>query len=402
LVIDGYTQAGASPNTLDKGTNAELKIEIRGDLIQPQRNSIGLSIEARSVTVRGLALNGFDTDIVVQFHEGNRILGCFIGVDAEGVPPSTMRQFGTGLLFNASSNNRVGGPLLEDRNLIAGHPIYGVAILGRSSNGNVLQGNIFGTDKSGELSVFASRVAVYVFDARNTLVGGASQGEGNTIAGSGIGVEVTGEANFATLIQGNRFGSEVPGNRDLQNFRGILLLGSIGTVIGGPDGAGNIIANQNSVGITVIDAPTKSSRANRILANSIHSNGRGGIDLGDDGVSPNDALDADLGPNKLQNFPELSSAVLESAGIRVGGELLSEPNRTFRVHFYANRVCASSGFGEGERFLGELELVTDAQGIASLDASLPKTALNGEFITATATGPGGDTSEFSACEPITG
>ncbi len=50
---------------------------------------------------------------------------------------------------------------------------------------------------------------------------------------------------------------------------------------------------------------------NRILSNSILSNGGLGIDLNDDGVTPNDGQpdpDKDKGPNRLQNYPVLTSA----------------------------------------------------------------------------------------------
>ena len=47
---------------------------------------------------------------------------------------------------------------------------------------------------------------------------------------------------------------------------------------------------------------------NTIRGNSIFSNGGIGIDLGGDGVTANDALDADNGPNQRQNYPIIVSA----------------------------------------------------------------------------------------------
>ena len=52
LTINGYSQRGASPNTLAKGTNAKLKVELdgtsAGDFVD------GLTIEAPNLWLRGL------------------------------------------------------------------------------------------------------------------------------------------------------------------------------------------------------------------------------------------------------------------------------------------------------------------------------------------------------------
>ena len=63
------------------------------------------------------------------------------------------------------------------------------------------------------------------------------------------------------------------------------------TIGGTTAGAGNTIANNNGVGVSVTGAGT----GNGILGNSISANTGLGIDLGVAGVTPNDPGDADGG-----------------------------------------------------------------------------------------------------------
>ena len=132
-----------------------------------------------------------------------------------------------------------------------------------------------------------------------------------------------------------------------------------------------------------------SSTKNGILGNSIYSNGGLGIDLNSDGLTPNDANDADTGGNNLQNFPVLSSA----AG-GVVGTLNSAPNATYRVEFFSSATCDPSGNGEGAIFVGLASVTTNAAGNAAIPLF---TASPGQFITATATDAANNTSEFSVC-----
>ena len=55
----------------------------------------------------------------------------------------------------------------------------------------------------------------------------------------------------------------------------------------------------------------------------------------------------------------------------------------------------ASGYGEGRYVLGSATVMTDASGNASFVFSVPDPCGGAQFVTATATDPGGNTSEFS-------
>ena len=75
----------------------------------------------------------------------------------------------------------------------------------------------------------------------------------------------------------------------------------------------------------------------------------------------------------------------------IEGKLNGQPEETFKIQFFSN----PSGADEGQRFIGQMKVTTDSSGNISFTKTLAKVAV-GKTITATATGPGGNTSEFSA------
>jgi hypothetical protein len=125
-----------------------------------------------------------------------------------------------------------------------------------------------------------------------------------------------------------------------------------------------------------------------------------GIDLGGNGVSPNDLEDADVGPNQLQNFPELSAAFTTLSSVTIFGKLPSTPSRDFDLDFFARASCHPSGYGEGSQYLGSQAVTTDVTGEVNFTASFPATVPVGWFVAATATDADGNTSEFSRCAQV--
>ncbi|MBK8051060.1 MAG: hypothetical protein IPK16_30560 [Anaerolineales bacterium] len=141
---------------------------------------------------------------------------------------------------------------------------------------------------------------------------------------------------------------------------------------------------------------------NRIHANAIYSNTGLGINLYPppfgfvDGVTANDANDADTGGNALQNFPVLQWAESNGVSTVVSGTLASIANQPFAIEFFGNAAGDASGNGEGERYLGVITLTTNASGNAVFFTVLPAGVAGGGRVTATATDANGNTSELSA------
>ena len=119
------------------------------------------------------------------------------------------------------------------------------------------------------------------------------------------------------------------------------------------------------------------------------------------------ACDGDTGPNNLQNFPVITSAgssAITGGGFvnTIPGSLNSTASTTFTLEFFTNTALDSTTSGEGETFLGSTTVTTDANCIANFTFILvTATDYAGKFVTATATDPANNTSEFSQGKPIT-
>ena len=329
------------------------------------------------------------------------IQGNFIGTDATGA--AAVAQFQTGVSFAyAVTNSTLGGTTPAARNVISGNGARGVLLsnsVGAANiTGNVVQGNFIGVDVTGTKPLGNAFSGVSLA-AHQNFIGGDAAGAGNVIAAStnGFGIDVDQGDN--STIQGNFIGTDVTGTIPLGNFLGGLSLNGGGILVGGTAaGEGNVIAfNGHGVsgGIRVTGA-----NGFQIRGNSIHDNVAIGIDLGTDGITSNDAGDADTGPNHLQNFP-LIATVSHGATTEIAGFLHSTPSTSFQLDFFAN-ACSRfpHDFLQGETYIGSTTVATDASGDVAFDAIVGPSAA-GDRISSTATDPSGNTSELSQRLPFT-
>ena len=320
----------------------------------------------------------------------------------------------------------VGGLPPSQRNIISGNGANGIVV---ANGGHTIVGNYVGTDIDGAEAIPNALSGLRVQVAPNEVHDNVFSGNGRD------GVELLSGAQTLTR---NLVGTGADGSSRLGNSRhGVSIEGSGAApqhVVGGQAGDGNTIAFNGGHGVLIHDAhanvvkrnevfsnsgdgvavvaglPPRGAIRNTISENSISSNGGLGIDLQDDGVTPNDLGDGDGGSgfaaraNFLQNTPV--NLELSAGGTTVTGTLNSRPNTVYRVELFGNSAgaaCDPSGSGEGEEFLTATDVTTDGSGNAAFsDVPLPEALPAGHFVTATATdGAGsafpGNTSEFSQC-----
>ena len=344
VTIDGYTQPGSKKNTrLTGAINAVPKVQLDGT--GAGLDADGLIIQGASdITIRGLIINRFDRSGIfltsTDNSDDNKIEGNFLGTNAAGT--ADLGNGSAGVEINGlNDGNVVGGNLAEQRNLISGND--GDGIFAGTDGTDTIQRNLIGTDKTG------------LKDLHN---GTDNNGEGVNLGGQNSVVK------------------------------------------------DNIIAFNTSDGVKVKSNAT--GIGHNIGPNSIFSNDGLGIDIvnnanndqGPNGEGPNTndggtADDADTGPNNLQNFPAITSATTSSSTGQTKIDIFLDtvPSTNFIIRLYSN----PRDTGEGKTFIGETPPVTtNTNGTLSInDLIANKTVPVGQSITATATDPAGNTSEFT-------
>ncbi len=372
-------------------------------IIDSPSNLVGGTSQGAANLISGNGINGLE--FVGSATIGNLVQGNFIGTDITG--NSALGNLGSGLGLFGSVSNTVGGTNLAARNLISGNAVNGLVVAtdsrsGATGRGNKIIGNLIGTDKTGTAALGNGEDGIFVSAGVNNIIGGAETGAGNVISANGqfgrlndgsSGIEIWDGAS-SNVVQGNFIGTDVTGAASLGNKEyGVFIQNSSRNSTGGTlAGAGNLIAHNQKAGVAV-----QSGTNNPVRANSIFANAGLGIDLGLNGVTGNDAGDPDSGPNNLQNYPVLSSALPDSGTLTIQGTLNSRANTPFQLDFYSNNTCDSSGYGQGQTYLGSGNFTTDGSGDVNFSLSLAASAMAGQAITATATDPNGNTSEFSHC-----
>jgi len=361
----------------------------------------GLSVAATNNTIRNNLLSGNGSHGIYIYGSNasaNVVEGNYIGTDVTGY--LYLRNDGSGVETWNSANNQIGGMMASKRNVISGNSSFGVALNG--ATGTFVQGNFIGTTADGmEVQPNAGR-GIYVGGSEN-MIGGPTAGRAagscsppcNLVSGNAEGILIDGNGN---VVQGNFIGTDLFGSADLGNALYGIVVGGGGSAqntIGGQSGSeGNVVAF-NLGGVKVVQSI---SVGNAIQGNAIWANDELGIDLGGDGVTANDQGDADTGPNELQNYPVLSGVISgpPSPWSVISGTLGSTASTLFRLEFYYSENPGLAVDVEGQYYLASADVATDISGWATFNITVPTMIPAAYFVTATATDPNGNTSEFSA------
>ncbi len=463
--INGGTSISTGQIVLRAGSNNNF-IGTDGDGVNDdiEGNVIG------SATIIGASANSYSDGIdIITSSTGNRVSGNKIGIGADGV--TALNILTTGMVVNDyavninANNNTVGtnGDGISDAleaNYIGNS---GSAIVLDNVSGCVVAGNYCGLGTNLTTSATLGYTGVYLINSTSNRIGSTASNalEKNWVCNSsqyGIWVDGTPTANNdLNNIRYNTIGLR-PDNAAAPNAKnGIYIFGlsnadtiqyntiarngtaaadgtypaiQIGGAAANEQSSGCVIKN-NSIyknigpGISIVN---NSSLTNKISQNSIYDNGNGsdaagkfktGIDLAANGVTANDNLDPDTGPNALSNFPIITIATPGSAcQANVAGTFNGLASTQYVIEVFTNTICngdtsgvdyysnSSYNYGEGKTYIGSSSVITtDASGNANWTLGIPITSFMGTYLTAVAIQNNGaginSTSEFSQCFLLT-
>lgn len=243
--IDGTTQPG---NTNPNGP--EICIKSTANL------SYALCFPFSGCSVKGLIINGFQYGVILTkygtFPSGScTVANCYIGVNYDG-SAALSNDIGIVLYGDVATNT------IKD-NLISGNTTAGIGV--RKSNGNVIQGNKIGCDRTGMYAI-PNYYGVAIDSSANNTVGGNTALQRNIISGNlSAGVAINTNVSHDNTVKGNYIGININGiarTDTIPNFYGIAINDSYNNIIGGASAAErNIISGNSDGGISILGPNAK-------------------------------------------------------------------------------------------------------------------------------------------------
>ncbi|MFC1759288.1 DUF4347 domain-containing protein, partial [Planctomycetota bacterium] len=346
---------------------------------------------ASGSVIRGLGIVSFDGHgIVLDGTSDVHIESNYIGVDVSG--DVGQGNTGSGIFIDESDSTTIGGNTSLG-NVISGNDESGITVDGAgnaSAFDTLISGNRIGTSADGTSAIANNEFGINIIGgAEDTTIGGTTDADRNIISGNAYSGIHIGSGSDDTTVLRNYIGTDVMGTGAVANggtvSGGIRIDGGATGSIIGSEANPNLIAHNVGPGIVITDAATEGHfiRGNQFLSNSGQP-----IDLGDDGLTPNDGLgDGDVGPNGLQNSTDTLDVTISPDGtLMVSGVVNAAPTATYLIDFYSG----DTGTGSIDQFIG-------AATIGTASGSL---GFNLEF--AGATLAPGDTVYASVANQLTG
>lgn len=310
----------------------------------------------------------------------NTIASNFIGLDptASSAVPNQV-----GIKIRGGANhNTIGGMTANDGNVISGNTTFGVFCGDLGTDYNTFNGNIIGSDLTGAAFLPNSIGFVIANGAKSNLVGNSL---GNLIA-------------FNTYYGLRLAGASTSGNGALNNR---FERNKAGQVVVDSGASGNGVYRntfRTNVGQAAIVVKDATSVGNNLRGNTFDVGNRLLVDLvGNDDAycnTPNDTLDADPGPNNLQNNANINTATFKAGTVSFTGTMPGAANTAYLVDVYLVDVPNIQRHGGKLRLLMSIPVTTNGSGIASFAKSISVSGTPVGLCTQVYRG-NGDTSEFS-------
>lgn len=281
------------------------------------------------VSGTGNVISGNDEAGIIGSGDNTTVKGNYIGTNATGTAAIGNTADGVSL---GGDGWIIGGTASNDRNVISGNGGSGVRL--NSADDTTFAGNYIGTNAAGNADLGNTQFGISLFGAsNNNVIGGTTSASRNVISGNDLhGILFFNSGSTGNTISGNYIGVGSGGTTDIGNTGAGVLIGASSNAnkIGGDTaGEANLIRFNDDNGVIV------NGVNNAITGNSLYQNATPNIDLGDDGVTVNDANDADSGANDLLNYPEWSTYT-ESAGNTDVEYTLDVPAGDYRVETFSD------------------------------------------------------------------
>ncbi|HJQ25362.1 MAG TPA: C25 family cysteine peptidase, partial [Blastocatellia bacterium] len=291
---DGIEVVGSS-STQNTTTGNKIQGNIIGlkadglSALKNERNGVNIN-DASNTTVGGSTsdlrnvISGNNTDantdgidINGENADNNTVIGNYIGTNINGT--AAIANGGNGVYVNGGPDNTtIGGstatPGTPPGNLISGNTGNGIEIVGGSSSGHLIRGNLIGLQAGGTATLGNGSNGVLLSLATSSTVGGSSSDLRNVISGnSANGVQLNeglGGVSDNNTVAGNYIGTDITGMNDLGNTNaGVRLVQADGVTVGGTTTApgaapGNVISGNNTYGIDADNANDDSVQGNLI------------------------------------------------------------------------------------------------------------------------------------------
>ena len=234
--------------------------------------------------------------------------GNFIGVDATGLVAMGNSTAGAsgGISADNCTDVTIGGDKPGAINVISGNNSHGVAP--DFTQNTTIAGNYIGVGADGTTSLPNGGAGIVLTNSTNALIGGSTEGSGNTIANSTLQGVYLGTGNDGVVVAGNTVSSNTTG--------GIYTQGGVNITIGGTTSTiANTVDSNGSDGINIFESSNVLIGRNTINSNSnigVLVNGSTNVTVDENAVNNN--ASHGIGLHNSSTFAAVQNNTIENNG----------------------------------------------------------------------------------------